>query len=485
VTRPQPAEHRTIIVVDIERFGDPLRTNPDRVTVRDGMYLALQQAFNRAGIPWDRCYREDRGDGALILAPPQLHKSRFAEFLPGELARALNEHNRAHHQHEQIRLRVALHAGEVSIDDHGVTGTSVNLAFRLLEVPEFKEALAGSPGVIALIASDWFFEEVIRHAAAACPATYRRARVEIKETSTIAWIARPDHPYPEAQPKLTAGQRNLLNVFHDASGKVTVSVFELQSPSQQESFTDFGVDVPSDMVAIGGGGMGAEFPEGALLTASYPNSDLSSWLVSAKDHYYPNPFILTAYAIGMKIEGLTRQQLLDYIAIVPQQSGLAGHPRAEAALPPGFLLVSGGINVNWDVDPGASQGNFATASCPQNNSAWFAASKDQHYVSPANLTAYAIGLKEDLPIGTVNVFISPPSVSAVAPHPSSTSVLPGGYALTGGGAMVSYGAGYGNLLWMLQPSTGITEQNFTAASKDQIEPSPATISTYSIGIQVV
>jgi hypothetical protein len=106
------AVHRTIVAVDVERFGDPRRTNPDQVAVRDGLYQALERAFSGAGIPWDDCQREDRGDGVLVLAPPELPKSPFAESLPGGLASALREHNAAHRAPEQIRLRMALHAGE-------------------------------------------------------------------------------------------------------------------------------------------------------------------------------------------------------------------------------------------------------------------------------------------------------------------------------------------------------------------------------------
>ena len=58
---------------------------------------------------------------------------------------------------------MALHAGEVNYDEHGVTAASVNLAFRLLDASALKAALAGSPGVLAVIASSWFFEEVVRH----------------------------------------------------------------------------------------------------------------------------------------------------------------------------------------------------------------------------------------------------------------------------------------------------------------------------------
>jgi hypothetical protein len=200
--QPQsPAVHRTIVVVDVERFGDRRRTNPHQVVVRDALYQALQQALAEAGVGWAVCRHEDRGDGVLILAPAEIPKAPFVDIVPRALAAALGEHNGCHPVEEQIRLRMALHAGEVQLDRHGVTSTSVNLTFRLLDARPLKSALADSPGVLALITSGWFFEDVVRHSPAAQPETFRPVRVAEKETSTVAWIALPDHPYP---PDLTA-----------------------------------------------------------------------------------------------------------------------------------------------------------------------------------------------------------------------------------------------------------------------------------------
>ena len=86
---------------------------------------------------------------------------------------------------------MALHAGEVHFDEHGVTAAAVNLAFRLLDAGPLKAALASSSGVLAVIASSWFFEEVVRHSGAA--AAYRPVEVAVKETTTTGWICLPDH----------------------------------------------------------------------------------------------------------------------------------------------------------------------------------------------------------------------------------------------------------------------------------------------------
>lgn len=186
------AVHRAIMVVDVERFGDPARTNLNQLAIREALYTALTEAFAASGIGWDSCVSEDRGDGALILVSPEVPKTCLVTSLPGLLAAAVTGHNRGSSVPERMRLRVALHAGEVYRDAHGVAGTAVNHAFRLAEAPALRSALAASPGVLALIVSDWFFTEVVRHDPAAVPGSYRRVEVFVKETAAIGWIRAPD-----------------------------------------------------------------------------------------------------------------------------------------------------------------------------------------------------------------------------------------------------------------------------------------------------
>jgi hypothetical protein len=188
------AVHRAIVVVDVEGFGDQGRTNPDQMAVRDGLYQAMQDAFGQAGIPWDSCGHEDRGDGVFVLVPAEVPKALLAESLPPALVAALRAHNGGHPGPERIRLRMALHAGEVHYDQHGVTAVAVNLAFRLLDAGPLKAALASSSGVLAVIVSSWFFEEVVRHGGAV--PGYRPVEVAVKETMTTGWICLPDQATP-------------------------------------------------------------------------------------------------------------------------------------------------------------------------------------------------------------------------------------------------------------------------------------------------
>ena len=186
------AVHRTIVAVDVEGFGARHRTNRNQVAVRDGLYRAMREAFSCAGIPWADRDHEDRGDGMFILVGAEVPKSLFIESLPSALVIALRAHNAARPDAERIRLRMAVHAGEVHYDDHGVTAASINLAFRLLESAPVKEVLAESPGVLAVITSSWFFEEVVRHSAADA-SKYLPVQVAVKETTTTGWVFLPDH----------------------------------------------------------------------------------------------------------------------------------------------------------------------------------------------------------------------------------------------------------------------------------------------------
>ncbi|MFD7655439.1 ATP-binding protein [Actinosynnema sp. NPDC059797] len=194
--RAGSAVHRAIVVVDVEGFGDPRRTLPHQLGTRAGLYQVVEAALRAAGVAWEDCYREDRGDSVFVLVPPDFPKGPLVEVAPGALVAALRDHNGGSPPEQRVRLRVAVHAGEVAFDGHGATSTALTTAFRLIDAAPLKRALADSPGALALIVSRWVFDEVVRNSEVLDPATFRPAPVAVKETRDTAWIALPDHPYP-------------------------------------------------------------------------------------------------------------------------------------------------------------------------------------------------------------------------------------------------------------------------------------------------
>lgn len=182
--------HRLIICIDIERFSQ--LSDTWQAVARKGMYEALRRAFETCEVLAE--YQpEDRGDGALVVLSASVPKDHLLSRFPQALAAELAQYNTEEPQ-APVRLRVAVHAGEVAKDDHGFVGDAVNKAFRLCEAQPLKDVLAASPGALAVIVSEAIYHDVIRHIPSARPEIYRRIDVAVKETDTTAWICLPDAP---------------------------------------------------------------------------------------------------------------------------------------------------------------------------------------------------------------------------------------------------------------------------------------------------
>ena len=135
--------HASLAVVDIEKFGE--RTDPDQRWLRDRMYDILATAADDAGIPWDQCHHLDRGDGVALLIPASVSKVTIAEGLVNELNAGLSTHNRRSREPFAMRMRMALHAGEISYDGRTWVGTELNAVCRLIDLPQLRKALADAP----------------------------------------------------------------------------------------------------------------------------------------------------------------------------------------------------------------------------------------------------------------------------------------------------------------------------------------------------
>ena len=100
-----------IVLTDITAFSAHRRSDEDRLILRRTMYDMLQRAFEAAGLMWRELHTEDRGDGTLIVVPPDTPASAVAARALGHLAAALRWHNQSASDALRMQLRVALHAG--------------------------------------------------------------------------------------------------------------------------------------------------------------------------------------------------------------------------------------------------------------------------------------------------------------------------------------------------------------------------------------
>ena len=159
--------HRSILAVDIE--GSTRRTNPVKEELREEVYRLVVEALFVAGIGSEHYDPfTDRGDGILVLLRPadELPKPLLLSRLIPILASLLLAHNSDISPADQprvLRLRAVIHAGEVHYDEKGPFGEDLDVAFRLLEAPRFKTHLKNATVPLALVASDYIYQTIIRH----------------------------------------------------------------------------------------------------------------------------------------------------------------------------------------------------------------------------------------------------------------------------------------------------------------------------------
>lgn len=159
-----PPLHRLIVFADIAGFSAPQRTVADQIAVRAEFFEMMRAAFAESGVPWANCHIEDRGDGALILVPPEAGSEFMVMVLPQLLAGMLHRRNRHLQPSRRIQLRLAVHMGAVQVDGAGCVGSSIVHAARMLDASPLKRALAESAAPLALIVPESFFHGVGRSA---------------------------------------------------------------------------------------------------------------------------------------------------------------------------------------------------------------------------------------------------------------------------------------------------------------------------------
>jgi hypothetical protein len=154
--------HRSIAVVDVE--GSTTRTNSAKAGVRHSMYQLVGAALRASGIG-EQLHEPliDRGDGVMVLVHPvdTVPKTQLlATFVP-TLTKLLAEHNLRQPRYA-FRLRCAVHAGEVHLDDRGAFGEAIDVTCRLLDAPELKRKLADSSVAVVLVVSEDIHRSVVK-----------------------------------------------------------------------------------------------------------------------------------------------------------------------------------------------------------------------------------------------------------------------------------------------------------------------------------
>jgi hypothetical protein len=179
-----------MLAVDIASFG--CRNPRLALLLRKTLYAIVQEACDITGICWHRCHHEDRGDGIFAIMPSDVNIEALVDPFVRHVRTRLGLYNQIMARDAQMQLRMALHAGYVYADSHGITGPAVIHLFRLVEAPALKAELAQRPGDFALIVSDYLYEEIIGYSPGQIDAgSFQPIPVDLKETHCRGWMWTP------------------------------------------------------------------------------------------------------------------------------------------------------------------------------------------------------------------------------------------------------------------------------------------------------
>lgn len=200
LTPPTGGQVCTLFAVDIAGFTRPDRDDDIRLYLHEVLYRVLEQAFDASGIPWNGCFTEDRGDGALIVIPPGIAAKAVIDPLPDKLRTLIRRHNHVSCDTARIQLRAAVHLGPVDHDGHGFIGSDVNFLFRMLNARPLSTVLVSTGADLACITSEYVYRNIVcRHPSMVSPDDFRPIRFQVKHTRAQARIYLPSGPRSLAQ----------------------------------------------------------------------------------------------------------------------------------------------------------------------------------------------------------------------------------------------------------------------------------------------
>jgi hypothetical protein len=189
---PADGQMCAVFAVDIVGFTRADRDDDIRSYLHQRLYEYLKKAFDDSGIPWAGSFCEDRGDGALVVIPPDIPARNLIDPLPERLRALVRRHNHVSSMAANMQLRAAAHIGPVEHDDHGFVGTDVNFAFRMLEARPLRRLLAESGAELGLVISDFVYDRIVRrHPSLVHPDAFRALRFQAKNTRARVWAYLP------------------------------------------------------------------------------------------------------------------------------------------------------------------------------------------------------------------------------------------------------------------------------------------------------
>ncbi|MGW4382324.1 hypothetical protein [Kitasatospora sp. NPDC004531] len=190
---------KTFLGLDIVGFTRPDRTDGSCLAMRRVLYSALAAGLRAADVQPSAYEMLDRGDGIMSLLEAGVELGDVLGTVVPSLAAALHDHNAVAVHPEQIQLRAVLHTGVTVQDEKGYVGRDISHAFRLLDAPELRLAVAEGRAELVLAVTDAAWRQLRPDQRDLPIHPFRRTLLSTKDAAAQAWVAivTPDR-YPAA-----------------------------------------------------------------------------------------------------------------------------------------------------------------------------------------------------------------------------------------------------------------------------------------------
>ncbi len=185
-------EDRTLVAVDIEGYGRQTRTNPTRLRLRRQLKRWCTVLLSQAHASPEQWCAQDTGDGFIFSIDPHVPRNVLLGRLVTGLAHRLARYNRTRPEHERIRLRVAMHTGDVLRDPCPIHGEATVLACRLLDAAALRACLGATERPLAAIVSQTIYDNIVKQGYPPIdPLSWYAVIAATKEGPKPAWVHVP------------------------------------------------------------------------------------------------------------------------------------------------------------------------------------------------------------------------------------------------------------------------------------------------------
>ncbi|WP_189971849.1 adenylate/guanylate cyclase domain-containing protein [Streptomyces violascens] len=190
-TRVEGPTPRSLLLADLEMFSR--RDDIEQAYLRRMLFGLLDRVAEAADVAPAARRQEDRGDGVMELIDAGVPMPDLLRAVLTVIPATLRQVNRLASGSVQLRPRLVLSTGNVTVDEHGCwVGSALNDACRLLDAEAVRAALHEGEDAHALCVSNAVYQSTVRHNFPGISAEeFREIAVPAKGGVLQAWLHHP------------------------------------------------------------------------------------------------------------------------------------------------------------------------------------------------------------------------------------------------------------------------------------------------------